>query len=44
MGIDFDNAIANVYNAVKKISWGKNSQYYRKDIGLKKNGVKMNYI
>ena len=43
MGIDFDNAIANVYNAVKKISWGKNNQYYRKDIGLKKNGVKMNY-
>jgi phosphoribosylamine--glycine ligase len=43
MGIDFDNAIANVYNAVKKISWGKNNQYYRKDIGLKKNGMKMNY-
>ena len=36
MGIDFDNAISNAYNAVKKISWGKNNQYYRKDIGLKK--------
>lgn len=37
MGKDFDNAITNVYNAVKKISWGKNNQYYRKDIGLKKS-------
>jgi phosphoribosylamine--glycine ligase len=40
MGIDFDNAITNAYNAVKKISWGKNNQYYRKDIGLKKSGKK----
>lgn len=37
MGIDFDNAITNAYNAVKKIKWGKNNQYYRKDIGLKKS-------
>jgi phosphoribosylamine-glycine ligase len=44
MGIDFDNAITNVYNAVKKISWGKNNQYYRKDIGLKKNSEKKNYV
>jgi phosphoribosylamine--glycine ligase len=35
MGIDFDNAITNAYNAVKKISWGNNNQYYRKDIGIK---------
>jgi phosphoribosylamine--glycine ligase len=35
MGIDFDNAIDNAYNAVKKISWGNNNQYYRKDIGIK---------
>jgi phosphoribosylamine--glycine ligase len=40
LGIDFDNAITNAYNAVKKISWGKNNQYYRKDIGLKKSGKK----
>jgi phosphoribosylamine---glycine ligase len=39
MGTDFDNAITNVYNAVKKISWGKNNQYYRKDIGLKKSHI-----
>jgi len=44
MGIDFDNAITNVYNAVKKISWGKNNQYYRKDIGLKKNYENKNHI
>jgi phosphoribosylamine--glycine ligase len=40
MGIDFDNAINNAYNIVKKISWGKNNQYYRKDIGLKKSEMK----
>jgi phosphoribosylamine--glycine ligase len=44
MGVDFDNAITNVYNAVKKISWGRNNQYYRKDIGLKKNDGKKNYV
>jgi phosphoribosylamine---glycine ligase len=35
MGIDFQNAITNAYDAVKKISWGNNNQYYRKDIGVK---------
>ena len=40
MGIDFDNAINNAYHIVKKISWGKNNQYYRKDIGLKKSEMK----
>ena len=40
MGIDFGDAITNAYNAVKKIRWGKNNQYYRKDIGLKKSKKK----
>jgi phosphoribosylamine---glycine ligase len=35
IGIDFQNAITNAYDAVKKISWGNNNQYYRKDIGVK---------
>jgi phosphoribosylamine---glycine ligase len=36
MGIDFQNAITNAYDAVKKIKWGiNNNQYYRKDIGVK---------
>ena len=35
IGKNFDNAITNAYDAVKKISWGNNSQYYRKDIGIK---------
>ena len=40
MGIDFDNAITNAYNAVKKIRRGNNNQYYRKDIGSKKRSEK----
>jgi phosphoribosylamine--glycine ligase len=43
LGIDFDNAITNAYNAVNKISWGNNNQYYRKDIGIKSKKVKEMY-
>ncbi len=35
LGKDFPDAITNVYDAVKKISWGSNDQYYRRDIGSK---------
>jgi phosphoribosylamine--glycine ligase len=35
LGKDFPDAITNVYEAVKKISWGSDDQYYRKDIGSK---------
>ena len=35
IGIDFNNARSDAYKAVKKIHWGKDSEYYRKDIGLK---------
>ncbi|MGZ5486121.1 MAG: phosphoribosylamine--glycine ligase [Nitrososphaeraceae archaeon] len=35
IGIDFNTARSDAYKAVKKIYWGKDSEYYRKDIGLK---------
>ena len=35
IGIDFNNARSDAYKAVKKINWGKDGAYYRKDIGLK---------
>ena len=35
IGIDFQNAITNAYDAVNKIRWGNKNQYYRKDIGVK---------
>lgn len=34
IGSDFDRARSDAYDAVKKIYWGKDKQYYRKDIGL----------
>ena len=34
IGSDFDRARSDAYDAVKKIYWGKDNQYYRKDIGL----------
>ncbi|HJT84023.1 MAG TPA: phosphoribosylamine--glycine ligase [Nitrososphaeraceae archaeon] len=43
LGKDFPNAITNVYEAVNKISWGANNQYYRRDIGTKEyDNIKKN--
>ena len=35
LGRDLTHARLEAYKAVKKIHWGKNREYYRKDIGLK---------
>ena len=35
LGKDLTHARSEAYEAVKKIHWGKNREYYRKDIGLK---------
>ena len=34
IGRDFDKARSDAYDSVRKIHWGKDNQYYRKDIGL----------
>jgi phosphoribosylamine---glycine ligase len=34
IGPDFAKARSDVYDSVRKIHWGKDNQYYRKDIGL----------
>jgi phosphoribosylamine--glycine ligase len=34
IGTDFNKARTDAYDSVRKIYWGANNQYYRKDIGL----------
>jgi phosphoribosylamine---glycine ligase len=34
IGTDFNKARTDAYDSVRKIHWGANNQYYRKDIGL----------
>lgn len=39
LGSTLRNAINNAYSAVRKISWGTNDYYYRKDIAMKYSKV-----
>ena len=34
LGSDFNKARSDAYDSVRKIHWGENNHYYRKDIGL----------